>query len=121
MHLVQEWGYTVKVGLEAEHQQWLIDNDDAIRAATPEGMTYLGTFAVVFSSEKNAGAYRMMYELDSYGAMDRGAAANKDPEHPWGKIAREWSRFLDVDLAAPWSNGLLRNVVEATIWDPVTD
>jgi hypothetical protein len=121
MRFIQEWGYTVKIGEEGAHQQWLTEHDAEIRAATPAGMTYIGTFAVIFSSEKQAGGYRMLYELDSYGAMDTGAAANKDPGSPWGRLVRDWGRFVETDLAAPWSNGLLKNVIDATIWDPPTD
>lgn len=118
MRFIQEFGYTVKAGQEEAHQQWLVDHDADIRAATPPGTTYIGTFVAVFSSEKASGGYRMLYELDSYAAMDTGAAANLDPEHPWGRLAREWSAFIDPDVRAPWSNGLLKNVVDATIWDP---
>lgn len=121
MRFIQEWGYTVKVGQEAAHQEWLIANDAAIRDSAPEGMRYIGTFAVIFSTEKQSGGYRMLYELESYAAMDAGAAANKAVDHPWSRLTRDWSRFLDTDLAAPWSNGLLKNVVDATIWDPATD
>ena len=34
--------------------------------AHPEGTRYIGTFSVVFSSEKHAGFYRSFVELDSY-------------------------------------------------------
>ena len=121
MRFIQEWGFTVKAGQEAAHQEWLIANDAAIRDAVPDGTRYIGTFAVIFHSEKQAGGYRMLYELESYGAMDTNAASSQDPDHPWSKLSREWSRFLDSDLTAPWSNGLLKNVIDATIWDPPTD
>jgi hypothetical protein len=60
----------------------------------------------------------MLYELDSYGAMDVGAEANKDAGSRWHQLVADWSRFVETDLAAPWSNGLLKNVIDATIWDP---
>jgi hypothetical protein len=50
--------------------------------------------------------------------MDAGAAAAKDAKSDWGKLFREGSQFIDFDLAAPWSNGLMKDVVDATIWDP---
>jgi hypothetical protein len=31
---------------------------------------------------------------------------------------RDWSQLWDTDLAAPWSNTLLKDVIDATIWDP---
>lgn len=33
------------------------------------------------------------------------------------RLARDF-RFGDYDHAAPWSNGLHKAVVDATIWDP---
>jgi hypothetical protein len=118
MRFIQEFGYTVRVGQDEAHQRWVIDHDERIRAAAPEGSTYVGTFAVVFSSEKQSGSYRMLFELDSYAALDSSAAASKDPNGEYGRVLREWSQFLDTSLDAPWSNGLLKNVVDATIWDP---
>jgi hypothetical protein len=120
MRFIQEFGYTVKVGQEEAHQRWLIENDARIKAAAPPGSKYMGTFAVVFHTEKRAGGYRMMFELDSYGAMDAAAAAGKEPKSEWAKMQRDSSAFIDLDLNAPWSNGLLKDVVDATIWDPKT-
>jgi hypothetical protein len=118
MRLIQEFGYTVKVGQDEAHQRWLIDNDAALRAASPTGNTYIGTFAVIVSSEKEAGGYRALFELDSYAAMDAAAAAGKDPDSDWGRLLRDLSRYFDTDLAAPWSNTLMKDVIDATIWDP---
>jgi hypothetical protein len=118
MRFIQEIGYTVKAGQDEAHQRWLIENDAAIKAAAPPGSKYIGTFAVVFHTEKRAGSYRMMFELDSYGAMDATAAAGKDPKGDWGKLLRDSTAFIDLDHNAPWSNGLLKDVVDATIWDP---
>jgi hypothetical protein len=118
MRFIQQFGYTVKVGKDEAHQQWLIDNDERMRAACPPGSKYIGTFTVVYSSEKQAGSYMALFELDSYGAMDASAAANKDPNNEFGKLLREASQFFDFDLNAPWSNGLWKDVIDATIWDP---
>lgn len=118
MRFIQEWGYTVRVGQDEAHQRWVIANDAALKKAAPKGSRYLGIFSVVMGTEKTAGSYRMLMEMDSYAAMDAGAAATKDPKSPWGRLSRDWSQFVDVDLAAPWSNTLLKDVVDATIWDP---
>lgn len=120
MRFIQEFGYTVRVGQEEAHQRWLIENDDALRKAMPAGTAYIGTFAVVISSEKDAGSYRALYQLDSYAAMDKLAALNKDPHSDYGRLVRESTRFGDYDLAAPWSNTLLKDVVDASILDPQT-
>jgi hypothetical protein len=120
MKFIQEFGYTVKDGQEEAHQKWVIDNDERLRKAAPTGSKYIGTFIAVFSSEKRAGQYRVLLELDSYGAMDAGAATMKDAKSDWNKLVSEQSRFADTDWNLPWSNELLKNVVDATIWDPKT-
>ncbi len=120
MRFIQEFGYNVKLGLDEAHQQWMLDNEEALARSHPEGTRYLGTFSTVFTSDKQAGAYRSFVELDSYAAMDRLAAAAKDPSSEFGRLNREWSGFGDYDTAAPWSQGLFKAVVDATIWDPPT-
>ena len=118
MALIQEFGYSVKVGQEEAHQRWLEKNEKRLAAAHPPGTRYIGTYVVVFSTDKQAGTYRSLVELDSYGAIDRIAAATKDPKSKLGKLMREWSAFGDYDVNAGWSNGLYRSVADATIWDP---
>ena len=118
MRFIQEFGFTIKIGKEEAYQQWLADNEPAVAAATPPGTKYLGTFATVYTSEKRSGWYKTYMELDSYGAMDRLAAAMKDASNDFGRLMRDGSQFGDYDHAAPWSNGLYKAVVDATIWDP---
>lgn len=120
MRFILEQGFTVKVGMEEAYQQWMVENEPKLAAANPEGNRYLGTFVVVFSSDKQNGSYRTLVELDSYAAMDAGAAAFKDPDSELGKLLRESSKFIDWDLQAPWSNNLYKAVVDATIVDPRT-
>jgi hypothetical protein len=120
MRFIQSFGYTVRVGQDEAHQKWVIANDERLKAAAPAGSKYLGTFAVVIGTEKQAGNYRFLMELDSYAAMDTAAAATKDPKNEWAKLVMESSRFADLDLNAPWSNELMKDVVDATIWDPET-
>lgn len=120
MRFIQEYGFTVKIGQEEAYQQWLVDNEAAMAAAAPAGTKYLGTFVTVFSSEKQAGWYKSYMELDSYGAMDTLAAATRDESNEFTRLLRESSRFGDYDHAAPWSNGLYKAVVDASVWDPQT-
>jgi hypothetical protein len=120
MRFIQEFGFSIKIGQEGAFQQWLAENEAALAAAHPAGAKYLGTFATVFSSEKASGTYRMYVELDSYGAMDTLASAMKDASGEFGRLMRDSADFGDYDWNAPWSNGLYKAVVDATIWDPAT-
>ena len=121
MRFIQEYGFTVKIGQEQAHQRWLIENHDRLLRSQPKGTRYIGTFVVVLSSEKNAGSYRALYEIDSYAAMDAQAAMGKDPDSESSKLTADWSAFWDVDLAAPWSNTLMKDVNDATVFDPKTE
>ena len=78
----------------------------------------MGTFGVVLSSEKQAGFYKTLIGLDSYAAMDTAAAAMKDPNNAYAKLLRDASQFYDLDLAAPWSSTLLKDVLDLSVWDP---
>lgn len=118
MPLIQEFGYSVKLGMEEAHQQWLMKNEKRLAAAHPPGTRYMGTYVTVFGTDKQGGGYRSFVELDSYGALDRLADAAKDPKGKFGKLMRDWTAFGDFDVNAGWSNFLLRSVTEATIWDP---
>jgi hypothetical protein len=118
MRFISEVGFTIETGKEEAHQRWLTENEDRLAKSYPDGTRYLGTFSVVYSSEKESGFYRSFVELDSYAALDRLAAAAKDASSEFGKLQREWTSFGDWDLSAPWSNGLYKAVVDATIWDP---
>jgi hypothetical protein len=120
MRFIHESGFTVKIGQDEAHQRWLLENEEKLAKSYPEGTRYLGTFSTVFSTDKQAGAYRTFVELDSYGAMDRMAAAAKDASSEFGRLNREWSAFGDYDLNAPWSLALHKAVVDATVWDPPT-
>jgi hypothetical protein len=120
MRFISESGFSVKLGEEEAHQRWLEENEPALAANAPEGTKYLGTFVTVMSSEKEAGFYKTYMELDSYAALDRLAAATKDADSEWGRLMRESARFGDYDYAAPWSGGLYKAVVDATIFDPTS-
>ena len=118
MRFISDVGFTIKLGQEEAHQKWLMENEERLAKSHPEGTRYIGTFSVVMSSEKEAGSYRSFIELDSYAALDRLAAASKDASSEFGKLQREWTSFGNFDLDAPWSQGLYKAVVDATIWDP---
>ena len=117
MRFIEETGFCVRVGREEAFQKWLVANEERIAAAYPPGASYIGTFVTAFTSEKNAGRYRVLEGLDSYAALDAAAAAQKDPNSAYAKAWREAMQFMDPDPKADWSQTLLKSVVDATIWD----
>jgi hypothetical protein len=117
MRFMQVSGFSVRVGHEEEFQRWLAANEERIARAYPEGTEYVGTYASVFTTEKTAGNYRCLERLSCYGDMDRLAALQKDETTDYAKVWREFSRFLDPDPQAAWSQVLLKAVTDAAVWD----
>jgi hypothetical protein len=42
----------------------------------------------------------------------------KDGSNDFSRLMRDGGRHGDYTYDAPWSNGLYKAVVDATIWDP---
>jgi hypothetical protein len=74
-------------------------------------------YAATFSSEKKAGDYYWLDILDSYAAIDRGAALAKDSTSDHTKIGAEFVQFLDPDGNAGYSRTPLKSIVDTTVID----
>src|SRR5687768_8026064 len=96
MDFISEDGYEIKLGMEEEYQQWVVDHAAELRRALPEGVEYIGTYVIVFGNELGSGSWRDMFRLDSYAALDRLAAAAKDPDSKLRKLQEEGGRFVDM-------------------------
>jgi hypothetical protein len=113
---ISEQGYEIRFGMEEEYQQWLIDHRDELRRSMPAGIEYLGSYVVAMGNGYEGGSWRDLFRLDSYGALDRMAAASKDPNTDFGRLAREGNRFVDVSRHPErWTQIILKNAVDATV------
>jgi hypothetical protein len=117
MRFVDVQGFCIRLDKQVEFQKWIVENEERIRKSYPAGTEYGGCYAAVFSSEKDAGEFYWLDILDSYAAMDRGAALVKDPTSDYAKISEEFLRFVDADRSAGSSRILLKSVVDAAIMD----
>jgi hypothetical protein len=70
VNFIFEFGFDAKEGKSQDLQRWLSGNEEKLAAEAPEGCEYLGTYVAVTSSEKEAGNWRSMWRLASYGAQD---------------------------------------------------
>jgi hypothetical protein len=114
MDFLNVGGFTVKAGKNIEFQEWVRANSSALAKVFPKGTELVGIYANVFSSEKHSGAYKLVIRMDSYGAMDRLAAAGKEnPE--FMRLASEFASFSDVRLGADFSSEILKSVADITI------
>jgi len=116
MRFIEESGGSVKPGQAEALQAWLIQNEDALAKAYPEGSEYLGTYVAIYSSEKDSGQWRTLVRRDSYTALDKAAAAGKDPNSDLNRLTREFIKFFDASPTAPGSRSLLKAVAEATVY-----
>ena len=117
MRFVDVQGFCIRNDKQVEFQQWVAKNEERIKKSYPAGSEFGGIYVAVFSSEKQAGEYFWLDILDSYAAMDRGAAVAKDPTSDYPKIAEEFIQFLDTDRSAGSSRIVLKSVVDATVFN----
>ena len=116
MEFITEDGYEVKLGMEEEYQQWAIDHADELRRALPEGVEYIGTYVMTYGNDTDRGSWRDLFRLESYAALDRMAAATKEPDSALGRLFREGSRFIDMRRNPErWTHNLFKSVVDATV------
>lgn len=117
MQFIHEQGFDVRDGEEHAFQRWLADNEAALAAACPEGVDYLGTFYAIFSDQRDAGTYRMLWRYDSYAAQDRMAEASAGGTE-MARLMHEGIAFVDMGNQRNSSNQLLKLVTDSTILLP---
>ena len=106
-------GGTLNDGKMGEAYEWLVANEAELRSTAPEGTTYLGVYAPVFTSNKNPGDVYFVYAVDSYGALDRQAASS---DSRFGELLDEWDGFLDSSPGTLGSKVLYKSLTAATVW-----
>jgi len=117
VQFISENGFSVRVGRQEACQRWLEANEARMASSYPEGTEFLGIYVSVYTSEKTAGAYRVLERLSSYADIDRLAALAKDETSEYAKVRREFNQFIDPDPHADWSQTLLKRATDATILD----
>ena len=116
MDFITEYGFDVPRGKSHEFQEWLRANEPKIAAETPDGWDYIGTYAVIVSTEKGSGAYRQLWRHHSYGDMDTMATSANEPS-AFGQLMQEMaSQFMDQERGAAESQAIYKAVVDASIW-----
>ena len=115
MNFIAEYGFDVKKGQAQDFQRWLSENESKLAAACPKGIEYIGTYAVVQTSEKHTGGFRSLLRMESYGSQDTLAAAMKEGG-AYADLFMEMTKFIDQDRGADWSSNLYKAVTDASIW-----
>jgi hypothetical protein len=114
MDFIAEYGFDIKQGKAQDFQRWLSENESKFAAACPSGAEYIGTYAVVSSSEKHSGGYRQLFRMESYGSQDTMAAAMKEGG-AFATLLGEMFQFVDRDRGADWSQSLYKAVTDASV------
>ncbi len=120
MELISIFGFDVPPGKNIEFQAWVRANVAALSEGAPEGTELVGIYASMFGSEKHSGQYKIIWRKDSYGAIDRFAAAAGE-ESEFARLLAELGSFNDVRPEADWSNELLKSVSDITIWADISE
>ena len=115
MDFIAEFGFDVKRGKSGELQEWLSENESKLAATCPKGIEYVGTYFVVWSSEKHSGGCRQLFRMESYGSQDSWAATMKGGGE-FATLMEGMAQFVDQDREADWSQGLYKAVTAASIW-----
>ena len=90
----------------------VVDDEANIRALIDEILSEEGYDVTTAADAKEARSARKRQDFDLV-LLDIWM-----PDTDGISLLREWSAFGDWDVSAPWSNGLYKAVVDATIWDP---
>jgi len=92
--LVIEWGYDVLFERHDEFKAWLIDNEAALAAAVPPGVTYRGTYIVTVSTDKHGGFYRTIWGFRTLSALDSFADSIHSGS-PFAELVSKLNSFRD--------------------------
>lgn len=112
MRYVHEEGFDLKPGKIRDFERWLETNEEKLRLASPEGVDYLGAYAVVHSTEKDAGDVRIDWGMDAFSAMDRFEVAVGEPG-PFRQLLEELYEFADARRFYHTSRILLRSLTSS--------
>jgi hypothetical protein len=116
MNFMIQAGFDIKKDKEAEFQPWLAENEAKLAAACPEGVQYMGTYANIFGSDDRVGAYRTVWGMNSYAAMDAFSSAIKEGG-TFAELMDALGHFtLDRQDGGVLSGELSRRVTDAAIW-----
>lgn len=116
MDFISEFGFDVITGKGKEFQEWLAANEEKLAQGAPKGWEYIGTYAAVISTEKEAGDYRQLWRHQSYADQDTFAAAMREGGLFAQLMDESATRFIDQERGARFSQSILKAVVDTSIW-----
>lgn len=70
MPILHETRFDLEPGKFDAFQEWLLENEEALAAAYPDGIEYVGSYANVFG-DPSKGEYKTLLRLDDYAAIDK--------------------------------------------------
>lgn len=107
-------GFDVEPSKEVDFQKWVQENLATWSNAMPDGIKMVGIYSDIFSSEKGSGRYKIVLQLDSYGAMDK--LGNQEVSPTFTRLINEFNDFHDVRMGAGESSSLMKSVADIVIW-----
>jgi hypothetical protein len=95
-HYLYEDEFALQPGKAREFRQWLATHEEKLRVTCPGGVDYLGTYALVHTTDDGAGDIRIDWAMDTYSAIDALDAAMDEPG-PLHELLDEIRQFAERD------------------------
>ncbi len=111
MPILHQTTYDVNPGQFEAFQKWLIEHEDSLAAAYPEGVEYMGTYANVYG-DQHKGEFKTMLRLVNYAALDK-LAATMAEEGTLSRLLWEVSAFTTGGVSSRGQQELWKKVTVA--------
>lgn len=111
MQLIYEWGFFAKPGREAEFHGWLAENEDRLKASTPDKYEYLGTFVAVWGTSSTRDSFRQLWRYQGKGPMNLRSEAQAGSGE-FANLLKQFLGFVDEDRSEDEFFAVLRPVTE---------
>lgn len=115
MDFITEVGFDCQKGKSRELQESLRANEAKLREEAPQGWDYLGSYAAVVSTQKDAGEFRQLWRHTSYSDMDTWSETMREPT-AFAQLYDEFTtKFVDESREARFSQTIMKSVTDISI------
>ena len=108
MPILHETTYDVNPGQFEQFQKWMLDHEDSLAEAYPDGIEYVGTYANVYG-DQSKGEFKTILRLDNYAALDA-LAATMAEEGTLSRLLWEVSAFTRSGVSSRGEQELWKRV-----------
>lgn len=111
MPILHEMTFDVNRGQLDQFKQWLLDHEEELADAYPDGIEYMGTYANIYGGH-DAGEFKTLLRVEEYAALDR-LAERMAEEGVLGRLLWEVSAFTTGGVSSRATQSLWKKVTRA--------